>query len=57
LNHPDADKYLATLRETTERAASYGVKLYFVAVSPKLAADHPLFKKRPGMRGARLSSR
>ena len=54
LNHPDAEKYLATLRETTERAAAYGVKLYFVAVSPKLAADHPLFKRKPNVRGARL---
>src|SRR5688500_3126489 len=53
LNHPDADKYLATLRERTERAAAYGVKLYFVPVSPKLAADHPLFKRRPNVRGAR----
>ena len=54
LNHPDADKYLATLRDTSERAAAYGVKLYYVAVSPKLAADHPLFKRRPNVCGARL---
>jgi hypothetical protein len=54
LDHPDADKYLATLRETTARAAAYGVKLYYVAVGPKLAADHPLFKRRPNVRGARL---
>jgi hypothetical protein len=54
LNHPDAERYLATLRETTERAAAFGVKLYFVAVGPKLSADHALFKRRPGTRGARL---
>ena len=57
LNHADADKHLATLRQTTERAAAYGVKLYFVAVSPKLAADHPLFKRRPKARGCTAVSR
>lgn len=54
LNHPDADKYLTILRETTERAQAYGIRLYFVAVSPKLPADHALFKNRPGARGALL---
>src|SRR5688572_5994437 len=46
LNHPDAEKYIGKLREATQRAAPFGVKLYYVAVSPKLAADHPLFKNR-----------
>jgi hypothetical protein len=54
LNHADAGKHIATLRETTERAAAYGVKLYYVPVGPKLAADHPLFRRRPNTRGARL---
>src|SRR5688572_11059151 len=54
LNHAEADKHIATLRETSERAAAYGIKLYVVPVSPKLAADHPLFKRRPNVRGARL---
>ncbi|MEO6436977.1 MAG: hypothetical protein ABIP55_14625, partial [Tepidisphaeraceae bacterium] len=38
----------------TERAAAYGVSLYFCAVSPKLPADHALFRKHPSARGARL---
>ena len=54
LNHADAEKSIATLRETGEQAAAYGVKLYYVPVSPKLAADHPVFKRRPSVRGARL---
>ncbi|MEA2711445.1 MAG: hypothetical protein QOF78_4046 [Phycisphaerales bacterium] len=54
LNYPEAEKNLATLRQASERAAAYGVKLYYVAVSPKLAADHSLFKRRPSVRGARL---
>ena len=54
LNHAEADKHIATLREASERAAAYGVTLYYVPVSPKLAADHPLFERRPNVRGARL---
>jgi hypothetical protein len=54
LNHAEADKHIATLREASERAAAYGVKLYYVPVGPKLAADHPLFARRPNVRGARL---
>src|SRR5437763_14054302 len=46
---------LATLRDAATRAAAYGIKLYFVAVSPKLPADHPLFKRLPDVRGAKLS--
>lgn len=55
LNHPDAGKNLRTLKEAAGRAAGYGVRLYFVLVSPKLPADHPLFKRLPGTRGARLA--
>ena len=46
-NTPTPRKHLKTLREATERAAAYGIRLYFVAVSPKLPADHPLFKRLP----------
>ena len=55
LNHPDADKHLATMRAASERAAAYGVRLYYVAVGPKLPADHALFKRLPDVRGAKLS--
>ena len=55
LNHPDAEKHLKILRDASERAAAYGVKLYFVAVSPKLPSDHPLFQRVPEARGAKLS--
>jgi hypothetical protein len=56
LNYPDAARYIQTLRETTERAAAYGVEIYFCAVSPKLAADHALFKRLPATRGAQLAT-
>ncbi len=56
LNQPDAAKYIDLLRDATERAAAYGVQIYFCAVSPKLPADHPLFKRLPGTRGASLSN-
>src|SRR4029079_6208873 len=55
LNHADAEKNLAALGEAAKRAATFGVTLYFVAVSPKLPADHALFKRRPEVRGAQLS--
>jgi hypothetical protein len=55
LNQDDAAKHIATLRDASERAAPFGVKLYFVAVSPKLPADHPLFKRLPETRGAQLA--
>jgi hypothetical protein len=56
LEHPDAAKHLQTLREATERALNYGIRLYYVAVSPKLPPDHALFKRRPDVRGAQISS-
>jgi hypothetical protein len=56
LNQPDAAKYIDVLRDASERAALYGVKIYFCAVSPKFPADHPLFKRLPGTRGAALSN-
>ncbi len=52
LNDPKAGERLDVLKRAAERASGYGVKLYFVLVSPKLAADHPVFKKWPGARGA-----
>jgi hypothetical protein len=55
LNHSAAGKHLAMLREATQRAGAYGVKLYFVAVSPKLPAEHALFKRLPEVRGAKLA--
>jgi hypothetical protein len=56
LNDREAERNLATLREASDRAAAYGVELYFVAVSPKLHADHALFKRLPETRGARLAT-
>src|SRR5688572_6711086 len=56
LNQPDAAAHLKTLRDATERARDYGVKIYFVAVGPKLPADHAAFKAHPGARGAQLAA-
>lgn len=56
LEHPDAARHLKVLREATERARVYGIRLYYVAVSPKLPADHALFKRLPDVRGARLAA-
>jgi hypothetical protein len=56
LNQPDAPAYIQTLRDAATRARDYGIKLYFVAVSPKLPADHAVFKANPGTRGARLAA-
>jgi hypothetical protein len=56
LNYPDAAKNIAMLRDATERAAAYGVSLYFCAVGPKLPADHALFKRLPNTRGAQLAT-
>ncbi len=55
LNREDAAKNIATMWDASERAMPFGVKLYFVAVSPKLPADHPLFKRLPETRGAQLA--
>jgi len=55
LNQPDAADHIRTLRDATERARDYGVKLYLVAVSPKLPADHAVFKAHPAARGAQLA--
>ncbi len=56
LNHPDAAKNLKTLADATKRAANFGIKLYFVAVGPKLPADHAVFKRLPEVRGAQLQT-
>nr|MDO8111005.1 hypothetical protein [Candidatus Sigynarchaeota archaeon] len=47
---------IAMLKDATERAIRYGIRLYYVPVSPKLDALHPLFQRCPGARGARLYS-
>jgi hypothetical protein len=54
LDHPDSPKYLATLKDTATRAGNYGVKLYFVLVSPKLTENHPAFAAHPEIKGALL---
>jgi hypothetical protein len=56
LGHPEADRHIATLQEATERAVRFGIRLYFVAVSPKLAEDHPAFVREPALRGARIAA-
>lgn len=57
LNHQDYEKSISTLRNATERAARYGISLYWVPVLPKLAEDHPVFLNHPGVRGSRLGTR
>jgi len=54
LNHPDFDEHIGVLRDTTERAARYGISLFWVPVLPKLGEGHPVFSSHPEVRGARL---
>lgn len=54
LNSPDYDANIAVLRDAARRAQRYGVQLYYVPVSPKLLAQHPLFERYPAARGSRL---
>lgn len=54
LEHPNAEKHLSILREAVQRALPYGIRFYYVPVSPKLEANHPLFERCPGARGALL---
>lgn len=55
LNAVDYEKNIALLRQAAASAAKYGIRLYYVAVSPKLRSDHPLFQRLPDVRGARLA--
>jgi hypothetical protein len=55
LNHPDYVENIAKLKEATERAAKYGISLYYVPVSPKLLSNHPVFRSHPQARGSRLA--
>jgi len=55
LNRPDHAENVAMLKDATERAARYGISLYYVPVSPKLLSDHPVFESHPLARGARLA--
>ncbi len=55
LNRPDYAENVAMLKDATERAARYGISLYYVPVSPKLPSDHPVFRSHPQARGARLA--
>lgn len=57
LNHPEADRHLATLRDAARRAARYGVRFSYVVVGPKLLADHPVFRAHPSARGAGARTR
>jgi hypothetical protein len=56
IDQPDAAQHIETLRDAARRAANFGIKLYLVAVSPKLPADHAVFKAHPGARGAQLAA-
>ncbi|MBP1992081.1 hypothetical protein [Paenibacillus eucommiae] len=55
LNHADYDQNIATLRDAAQRAGKYGVKLYYVAVSPKLDSKHPVFQRSPQLRGSKIA--
>jgi hypothetical protein len=56
IEQPNADAHFKTLREATQRAAKYGIKIYFVVVSPKLPGDHKLFQRLPRVRGAKIAT-
>lgn len=55
LNNPDYERNIEVLRDAARRAKRYGVRLYYVPVGPKLASDHPLFRRKPSARGARIA--
>jgi hypothetical protein len=57
LDHPRRDEWIPILRDATERAARYGISLYWVPILPKLAEDHVVFINHPNVRGALLSHR
>ncbi|NQU75195.1 MAG: hypothetical protein HQ546_02635 [Planctomycetes bacterium] len=52
LNHPDAERHLAMLKDAAQRAARYGVRFSYVPVTAKLRHDHPVFIRHPETRGA-----
>lgn len=54
LNCPDYEQNIGILRNAAERAMKYGIQLYYVPVSPKLAYDHPLFIRVPEAKGAKI---
>lgn len=56
LTSPEYDRNISTLRDAVQRADRFGVKLYFVPVSPKLPADHSAFQREPSLRGARIKA-
>ena len=56
LDHPEHEENVKILRDATERAAKYGISLYWVPVLPKLAEDHPVFINHPEIRGSRLGT-
>jgi hypothetical protein len=52
LEMPSYLQNIAMLKDASERASLFGIKLYYVVVSPKLAENHLLFQHFPEMRGA-----
>lgn len=57
LNTSEYEQNIATLRDAAQRALRYGVRFYYVPVSPKLRHDHPAFQRVPELRGAKISWR
>lgn len=55
LNHPDYDRNITILKTVSKRAKKFGIALYFVAVSPKLDGNHPIFNRFPSMKGDKIS--
>jgi hypothetical protein len=51
LSHPDYERHIAVLKQAAARALRYGVRLNFHVESPKLKADHPVFKNHAELRG------
>jgi hypothetical protein len=53
---PEYHRNITILRETVQRAAAYGLQIFWVPVSPKLPDSHPLFQRDPEMRGALMGN-
>ena len=51
LNHPDYQVHIDMMKDASERALRYGVRLSYHVEAPKLRADHPVFQHHPDILG------
>ena len=54
LNHPQAEKNMAILRDVVARARRPALDVFMTLYVHMLAADHPVFKRHPKLRGSAI---